>query len=397
MPLSTNLPTTLAPGDPAHTTGHNTTNTRVNTIAAAVNTTLSPEVYQRFDLAANGFPTVPDRGAAWSLHGGSVGSTARPTVVSGKLTKAGGVGAPAAGYATVAAGNEVQRIGAKFVFSSYTTDNGSAVLIDWASDIAGTFPTVPDSACHLAIKPTGWVYGVWSGGSFTQVADGTFVTELTADGVSEYTCEVFLDRPNATAYLVLPDRSVVTVEHATIGTAGGGFPGWEYFQQDTTDTLVGFTQVWADSTVPALDLAAVRALTTIPVAPITAMYAPASNDDVVVPTGGLTDMDATNLSITYHHPAGFTKVKVELDAYVEMTGSTRVLWAFREGGTPFGGRSVIGQQWTGLVHYEHVRSGMTAGEKDFIFQHFALAADTATLKLDEPNGYYAVITVTPLP
>lgn len=37
MPLSTDLPTTRADGDPDHTDDHNTTNTRVNAIAGAVN------------------------------------------------------------------------------------------------------------------------------------------------------------------------------------------------------------------------------------------------------------------------------------------------------------------------------------------------------------------------
>lgn len=354
----------------------------------------NPEVWDRFDDSPNGAPEAARAGGAWALWGGTVGATAEPTVVSGKLTSA-IPGTVAAGYASLPLRYSGRRVGAKFVFGAYSTNMGAAVIGLFGASIEATWPTIPDSPCHLVISPVDWIYGVYSGDVFTQVATGQFATALAADGVTEHSCEVNLDQASDTAYITLPDGSVRAITHALIGSVVGNWAFWEYYRSATTDSLAAFTDVWSDS-LRADALPTARRLSLIPGVPASVDYAPATNADVAVPDAEAT-VDATNLAATVWIPPGCTALLVEMDGILVMSGSTRVFWSIREGATTYGTRNVVSQQYSGALHSSVKITGLAPGSAHtYVWRHWAIAAGVATLKLDSPNGYSAVMKFTPL-
>ena len=364
-------------------------------VEAALAEANPPTVADEFSSYSNGVPTSLRKGGAWVMWGGSTGAAAYPTVVGGKLTS-NISGSVAAGYAQVQLPANVTKVGGRFTLGAKTTDNGSAVLIAWGSSIASTWPAIPDSPCHLAITSTQAIYGVWSGGSFTQVKAWTFDTPLTCDGATVYTCEVWIDRATSSAVCFLPDGTVRPVSHAGIGAVSGAWACWEYYRQATTDALAAFTEVWATCrSFEGAGMAKWAAALPNPV-PKSVVYAPGSSQDKVAPTS-LAAVDSTNLKVSVYAPAS-GKVLIRLSGYLSMSGSTRVFWAVKAGATAFGTTNVVGQQFTGMVTMERLLTGLTPDLLyDFEWHHFALASSTATLKLDSPNGYVATMTATPVP
>lgn len=372
------------------------TGTNVETVLAELPGKFTPgiTVADEFGGYANGARVAPRLGGPYVNFGGSVGVTAEPEVVSGILTCA--LAAAAGSYAQVDHGTPVSRVGGRFKFGAgSTTDNGSAVLIAWDADIGATWPTIPDSPCHLAITTIGAIFGVWSGGTFTQVKAWTFATEL-AQGSTVHTAEVLIDTANSTAYVFLPDGTLRTVTHATIGAiTDANYACWETYRQATSDALAGFTALWSGddllAELPAAKWAAAQPVGTA----LVTKYAPATNQDKAVPASEAT-VDATNLIVSIVAPAS-GKILIELDGVLDMSGSTRVFWSVRSGATTYGTINVVSQQWDGAVHYTHLITGLTAGNTyDFVWRHWAIAAARATLKLDDPNGYQATMTATPI-
>mgnify|MGYP000721127201 CR=1 FL=1 len=364
----------------------------------AVDTELSSRFLLRaadeFSGYSNGVPTTTRTGQTYNMFGGIVGVTAYPTIVSGHLTLA--ISSAAAGYAQVDLGKAVTRVGGRFKFGTKSTDNGSAVLIAWAGDYAATPSSVPNSPCHLAITPVNAVFGVWNSNTFTQLASWTFATALSADDATYYTSEVYIDKATSTCTILLPDGTVKTVTDSLIGSiASANWACWEMYRPATTDSLAKFSQTWAsDTTIEMLPLVKWAATQPVGLAKATT-YAPASGSDVVTPTSA-TAIDSTNLKVSMVAPAS-GKILIECNGIVTMSGSTRVFWSIKSGAATWGTKNVVSQQYSGALTYRHLITGLTPNSTyDFVWQHWALASSTCTFKLDDPNGYQATMSATPI-
>jgi hypothetical protein len=352
-------------------------------------------VADEFASYANGAPTTARLGGTWLLSGGSNGASAEPTVVSGKLTTTKSTGAVAS-YAQIQMANEIDTIGARWTFGSQTTTNGVVALVAFAADVDANWPTIPNAPCHLVCGVTTAGLDVWSGGSSTNLVTWTFDTALATDGTTVHTMWVVLDKLNGTAYVYLPDGSLRTVSDSRIKTLSGKYATFEVFRLATTDTTAAFTEVWASdqghSELPRAKWEAARDVARAR----TVKYAPATNQDKVIATSSA-DLDATNLKITGFIAPPSGKCLVEFNGIIAMSGSTRVFFSADFSGANYGTTNVISQQYSGAVSYQHLVTGLTAGQSyDIKWKAFALASSTATLKLDEPNGYQAHMSVLPI-
>ena len=77
--------------------------------------------------------------------------------------------------------------------------------------------------------------------------------------------------------------------------------------------------------------------------------------------------------------------------------STWVFWSIKSGAATWGTKNVVSQQYSGALTYRHLITGLTPNSTyDFVWQHWALASSTCTFKLDDPNGYQATMSATPI-
>lgn len=195
-------------------------------------------------------PATSDSGDTWTkVNNGGTG--AGLSVVAGQLTNtSSGVGT-VAGYAEMNLGATVTRIGFDVTFSAGAV-TGSADMAIWATDLAASFPTIPDSGCHFALQPNLWIFGYWQANAFHQLATGNFATALTQDGVTKYRCEINII--GNTAYLLLPDGTTQHVTDAHIASIIGNFASFEIFQNNpSTETRAGIVNLWAETTPAASD------------------------------------------------------------------------------------------------------------------------------------------------
>lgn len=371
--------------------------------ATAETTTL---VYEDFTDESNGTPVLSDSGHTWGLVDNGT-SNANLRVASGFLTNTASAASAAAGYAEIHLdGGNVTRIGAQFKFQSGTTNNGCAALVIWKTSIDTGYPTIPDSPCHLTITPEKMEYSTWTSGvGMNSVGIWYFDTPLADDNATIYEVEVVIS--GTTAYVRAPDGTVRAFTHTNIASDAGAYACWEVYQSDaSTDARAAFSHVWADNTAVGSPHAMLslsnlysemHALSDRAVSTYTTQYAPSTNQDKAVPSGSLADVDATNLSVHFFAPPS-GKVLVRLSGFLSMSGSTAVYWAGTHGATTYFTQRVVDQQFTGRVETTRVISGLTAGSEITLkWQHNAGAGSTATLKLDNPYGYDAVMSVTPLP
>lgn len=368
----------------------------------------APEAWQDFRTSPDGDLTVLPTGQTWRVQ--HVGTSNKPVVVGGKLVVPNNTtGSVAAGYATVQLEGNVKWIGADFVCESYTTNNGSLCLAVWKTQFTSGQP-IPDSPLHFVVGPYVWGVDVWNGNSSTNLISGVFPTPLTADGVTIHRMEAEI--VGNTVFVYLPDGQVKSVTDSRIGSNAGRWANVEPFRLNAdTDSNCKVVQAWASSRdtpngARPLGLASsVRAIKkvadAIPIVlnPTVTDYAPATNADQAVPTsdGPAAGVGAPeNLRVTVTAPAS-GKVLVELSGYLSMSGSTRVFWSLRYGAGNYKTINVVGQQFTGMVSSRHLLTGLNPGTTyAFEWRHFALAANTATLKLDGPNGYTATMVATPI-
>jgi hypothetical protein len=189
---------------------------------------------------------LPD-GSLTGLWLTGAAAAAQPVIAGGKLTIA-AAGASVGSYPEILLKNPAKRIGARWTFSATATPgNGTAALAVWAVDIAGTFPTIPNTPIHLAITAGGWIYGYYLGNALTVLAQGLFTPPLIADGITVYTADIYIDRAKGQAILFLPDGSSTVVADSHITSIIGLYACWETYTNLSTDALVGYTDVWADS------------------------------------------------------------------------------------------------------------------------------------------------------
>lgn len=344
-------------------------------------------------------PSAGDEGIAMVSFRDTSAVTNPPTISGGKLIgnlpAAGGV----ASYVDQQLGAKVLRIGADFGFGSGDGVNGAICLAAWVAPQA-SISTVQDTHCHFAINPTSWTFTIWQGNvNSAALASGTFATPLAQDGTN-LRAEARFD--GSTVTLILPDNSIALATDSRIGSIVGTVACWEFYRYLSTGNDVLFYRTWADTQAGPLGLASsagaakIAQKTAANRDPVVQFYAPATGVDILVPTT-LTDVDATNLAVTFTLPGDCTAALVEINAYVQMFGAAELLWAYREGGTTFGTQAVVNGQYTGTLNYKNKRTGFAAGTTHtIIMQHFSSVASVAYLSLSYGSGYAATITVTPL-
>lgn len=325
-----------------------------------------------------------------SMWGGTVGETAYPRVLNGKLTFAPITNGAA--YAHYLHKKSVKRLCAKFSFSSFTTNNGSAVLIAWNGDIKDTYPVIPEGACHLSITASTWNYSIIDTGVVTTVASGLFVPALNIN--TDYNAEVILDRINSKAYVTLPDGQMVVVSHPKISFESK-YSCFELFRTAATDSIASFSSCYAselgDSEIP-------RMMNKVQSAPKSSIvqYAPVTATYVTVPTTA-TEISAGNLIVPIRVPVS-GKILVELSANLLQSATSNVLWTLTDDSAgSLATISVSESVKTGYVQTKVLLENLTVGRTlNIKWKHWTTVAGSATLKLSKSSGWFAVMIATPI-
>jgi len=332
-----------------------------------------------------------------TLWQGTQGPDAKQRVVSGKLTYV--PASAGAGYMTRKFKSTVKKLSAKFSFGSYSTNNGSAVLIAWNADYEQTYPTIPNSACHLTITPAGWNYSVFVDHSIVAVAYGTFTAPLTVG--QTYSAEVVIDPAENTAYVSLPDNTVRKVTHAQIGLYSP-YAVFENFRTASTDSISAFSSCFA-SDQGDIDLTALKRATAGAASSTGAIaieYAPATAVDAVAPTSAA-DVDAANMSLSITIPAS-GKVLVEVSAFLMQTAASTYVWKLVDGANASLGSISVSEAGAAAtasrpIYGAKLISGRTPGEVLTIkLQHFATVAASCTLRFSEAGGRRGVMKASPI-
>lgn len=325
-----------------------------------------------------------------SIWGGTIGATALPRVLNGKMTFS-PVGS-GAGYASYLHNDSVKRLFGKFSFGPFTTGNGSAVLICWDNDIKETYPIIPDSACHLVITPTKWEYSIIDNGTITVVATGLFSPNLLVD--TDYITEVILDRNNAKAYVTLPDGQMVTVSHSKISYESK-WSCFELFKIASTDSTAMFSSVFATCDSDS-ELGNVMNKIQSAQKPSIVQYAPTVTENVIVPTVA-TEISLNNLICPVVVPPS-GKILVELSATLLHSAASNVLWVLTDDNA--GSLATISASEsikTGNTQVKVLLTGLSVGRTlNLKWKHWATIANSATLKISKGSGWYAVMIATPV-
>lgn len=347
---------------------------------------VSSDNFQEYE---SGAPASSMGGTPWRFFATS--ESAYPTVQGGALTIP--TGETGWNYSQLDAGRQVSRLGASFSLSPFTTSGGSAAFVLWSMPIEDSWPVVPESPFHLVVQPTGYTFGVIENGELDVVKTGAFATSLVADGVAQHTLDAVIDGSNGIVYIVLPDGSVDTITDPRIAATSGTVACWEVYRPLATDTVASFHRTWFSS--DGIDVGLAKALSSSDARPVVVHYAPATDVSVSVPTGGMVDVDATNLSATITMPRGVTSLEVELTGYIASASAVGVLWAVFIGSTQCT-QFVIKSAYDGLVTYKARIDGLSPStEYSVKWQHFATSSG-ASLKLHSPAGYAATMKLTPI-
>lgn len=349
------------------------------------------DIWDDFTQKEDGSLTTPILGGAYRTHGGSIGETAVPRIVSGALTYVPTAGG--AGYAEIPLTGRLRRIGGRFTLSPYTTNSGSVVLIGWVGPVSATFPTIPDTPCHLAVTAIGWQYLVFQGNASTSIASGTWAAPLATDG-TVHSVEMMIDSSRAKAYLFLPDGSIQIISHAYLGSMTPTYACWELYRASSTDSIGSWINTWADSTSDAALVRGLRA-TTSPL-PTYALSYQATSADITIPSS-TGDLDATNLVLPAFNAPASGKVLVEFSGQLSMTASAGVLWGVRNGSTTLNLLRVMDQQFSGTCVYRRVLSLSAGASYTLKWAGLVTVAGAAKLKIDTAGGYHPTMSATPLP
>lgn len=179
----------------------------------------------------------------------SPGSTLR--VENGKLTFAPTEGERAAGYlSTGDLGGSVTNLGAQWTFTPQAGGTPGAMALavtrDPINPMQGSGPPMP---IHFVVTRNGWEAGVWTEDSLAKsglvvLASGEFVPPLREDGETVYSSELWLDSQQVTA--ALPSGELVAVTDPRIALYASPYAFFEcYSNVGSSDSIVGFTRVWA--------------------------------------------------------------------------------------------------------------------------------------------------------
>lgn len=168
------------------------------------------------------------------------------SIVGGKLTNAPTVDGRAAGYYSSASlGAPITIIGARWTFTERGGTPGAMALV-----VSQTVLHPPFSV-HLVITPNRWIFGVWPPDG--SVPDGLqtlqsqyFDVPLKQDGTQVYEAQVEINGERAD--IELPDGQHQIVIDPRIAEWAGSFATFEaYSNHGLTDSRVGFTEIWAQS------------------------------------------------------------------------------------------------------------------------------------------------------
>jgi hypothetical protein len=339
-------------------------------------------------------PTA-DTGHGYTLYSNDPANPYK--IVSGYLTHTQGVTtATTAAYAGIELPSRVGRIWADFRYpTSGISASENLVLI--VSDALFANPTFANAAAHFNITRTGWSYEILQKTPFTitVVASGTFATPLAFD--TDY--QVAVEYAGTTATIYLPDGTVKTATHANIDTWRGKHATIENYAFDGSARSLLYIKGWgADVEKTDLSRAATTARARKEIVPAAMVYKPSTELVVAIPSS-TTDVDATNLALTFTAPAS-GKAMIEVEAWVEITTSGHYLWGLSHTGTGgFGGglqRVHIGTtnerkrvRWLldTLTPYQVVTVKL---------QHLGASGAVGSFKAGSTNGYYATITATPV-
>lgn len=390
-------------------------------VRAAIGTNEVSALHTSFKGKSDGaLPTVGDEGIAVTPRGGA-SNYLRMIVKDGLLQAPGLSGIPGdRGTYWNQPLTGVKRIGATFKISADAADpNGVVTLVLWEYPIPTPYKA-PNSPLHLSVSSTLWELTVWEGGDQTTDATtdsldtGTFATPLAADWNPAVPGSGTLHRVEVaivddTAYITLPDGSSAVVTDPRIASIPANVACHELYRNATDSAHLAFQDIWADTETSGLG--AVSASDAGRIAkreatdardsmindrPVFTQYAPATNEDLTIPSSFT---DITGLpSITFTMPDDATDIEVQATLYLSITATARVLVCFKEGASTYGVASVAdSSSFKGVVSYRGYRTGIFPGTTHTItLQHRVVSGSGAVLKLDAPNGYYATWRVTPV-
>jgi hypothetical protein len=200
------------------------------------------------------FQALPDGPAPANFGPGPALLTANPPdnvptklrVVGGKLTNESTVSGRAAGYYTSASrGAPITAIGARWTFTARGGTPGAMALLVSQTTMHRPF------AMHLVITPDRWSFGVWPPdgvvpGGLQELLSQPFPVPLNQDGTRVYEAQVEINGERAD--IELPDGQHQIVTDPRIADWAGSFATFEaYSDNGLTDSRVGFTEIWAQS------------------------------------------------------------------------------------------------------------------------------------------------------
>lgn len=324
-----------------------------------------------------------------SLWGGTIGETALPRIVNGKMTFA--PLANGAGYAHYLHSASVKRLFGKFSFGEYTV-SGSVVLIAWDSDFQDTYPNIPNGACHMVVTPKGWNYGVVINHVVTSVSSGEFSPYLDIN--TEYECEVIIDRFNGNAYISLPDGNKTTIQHEQIKHESK-YACFELFRNRAEDTIGAFSSIYS-SIYSDLELIRFKNDKSATNKNYGTSYKPTTAVTVASPT--TRTIVNNNLFVTFKAPES-GKVAVTLSAMVEHIVVSNYLWSLLN---PATGSALTNQSVSNSVGNKQLTSvaiieDLTPNETYTLYwQHFTTVANSVNIKFHNASGLYGSMLVTPL-
>jgi hypothetical protein len=167
-------------------------------------------VYDNFTRADGALGTSPS-GDVWTVSG-----AAPPTISANKLKSTG------VGYAMLDNGVTPAALGCTLVWNNNGAGVGNSTMICSIDAGIGLLNMI-----HWQIGTTTWTLQKRTGGgSFINIANGTYATPLTADGVTEYKAVMAFVGGN-TIYLFPPDGTIQIVTDAAVATLTGPRCIWE--------------------------------------------------------------------------------------------------------------------------------------------------------------------------
>ena len=157
----------------------------------------------------------------------------------------------AAYFSTPDMGQPISSLGARFVFEPPQGGGSGAITLVISRNVQDSIPqTVPPIPIHFVATAANWNLSVAkdSGSPLELIAGGDLTHPLEQDNVSSYTVSLYLDGGQVT--LDLPDGTRQIIKDARISEWAGNFATFEVYSNDgLTDSIGGFQQIWADSTV----------------------------------------------------------------------------------------------------------------------------------------------------